>query len=66
LEKRFGVNDPKHRFRILTELASLCGKRPPVNKDALSRHETLMRRKVGRERRIVVSEVYFILARIGN
>jgi Ca2+-binding EF-hand superfamily protein len=47
LEKRFGVNDPKHRFRILTELASLCSKRPPVNKDALSRHETLMRRKVG-------------------
>ena len=47
LEKRFAVKDPKHRFRILTELAPLCGKRPPVNKDALSRHETLMRRKVG-------------------
>ena len=47
LRTTFAVANGNHRHVILTRLAALCGKRPPVNKEALARHETLMRRRVG-------------------
>ena len=47
LRVTFAVANRNHRRGILTHLAALCGKRPPVNEEALARHETLMRRRVG-------------------
>ena len=47
LRTTFAVANANHRRGILTHLAALCGKRPPVNEQALARHETLMRRRVG-------------------